>query len=188
MKTDLKSSYEPRKRVVALTLVAIAAGGALLSSHAIAQDPSCSAYIEATVPKPNAPYRVQQLMKIDGAEMKSEAVYINNVIYTKSPQYPDGKWRATPVPDLKDAIAMAKKTTSRCSVTGVDSLDGKPMKVWTSYATTPFESKPSQWKTWIGVTDGRVYRQTSDGFDQRIFYDNVVAPPANEIAQPRKRK
>jgi hypothetical protein len=181
MKSPYKSAFTSR------SLMAGALATALVACAA-AQDPSCAVYIEATVPKPNAPYRVQQSIKLDGTEMKSEAVYINNVIYTKSPQFPDGKWRATPVPDLKETIAMAKKTTSRCSVTGVDTLDGKPMKVWTSFATTPFESKPSQWKTWIGATDGRVYRQSSVDFDQRIFYDNVSAPPASEIAQPRKRK
>ncbi len=160
----------------------------LAPTSVLAQDASCAAYIEATTPKPDRPYRVQQTMKFDGAELKSEAVYINNTIYTRSPDAAGGKWRATPMPDLKEAIAMAKKTTSRCSMTGVDALDGKPMKVWTSYATTPFESKPSQWKTWIGATDGRVYRQTSDGIDQRIFYDNVSAPAASDVAQPRQRK
>jgi hypothetical protein len=188
MKTLRKSWFKLRvglSRSLSLSVVAV---GVVWGAEAVAQDASCAAYIEATVPKPNAPYRVQQTMKVAGTEMKTEAVYINNVIYTKSPQFPDGKWRATPVPDLKESIEMAKKTTSRCSVTGVDTLDGKPMKVWTSYATTPFEAKPSQWKTWIGAVDGRVYRQTSDGFDQRIFYDNVAAPPASEIAQPRKRK
>jgi hypothetical protein len=153
-----------------------------------AQDASCAAYIDATTPKPDRPYRVQQTIKIDKSEMKNEAVYINNTIYTRSSDAPGGKWNATPMPDLKEAIAMAKKTTSRCSVTGVDTLDGKPMKVWTSYATTPFEPKPSQWKTWIGASDGRVYRQASDGIDQRIFYDNVSAPAAGDVAQPRKRK
>jgi hypothetical protein len=168
--------------------LACALAATLAPTTIFAQDASCAAYIEATTPKPDRPYRVQQTMKVDKSEMKSEAVYINNVIYTKSPQFPDGKWRATPMPDLKEAIATAKKTTSRCSVTGVDTLDGKPMKVWTSYATTPFEPKPSQWKTWIGAIDGRVYRQASDGIDQRIFYDNVSAPAASDVAQPRKRK
>jgi hypothetical protein len=166
----------------------LAATLAFAHMPAFSQDASCNAYIEATTPKPDRPYRVQQTIKIDGREMKSEAVYIKNTIYTKSPEMAGGKWMRTPMPDLKETIALAKKTTSRCTVSGVDTLDGKPMKVWTSFATTPFEPKPSQWKTWIGAADGRVYRQASDGFDQRIFYDNVVEPPASEIAQPRKRK
>jgi hypothetical protein len=98
----------------------------LAPTSVLAQDASCAAYIEATTPKPDRPYRVQQTMKFDGTEMKSEAVYINNTIYTRSPDAAGGKWRATPMPDLKEAIAMAKKTTSRCSMTGVDVLDGKP--------------------------------------------------------------
>lgn len=173
--------------VIRLTL-ACALAATIAPSPVLAQDVSCAAYIDSTTPKPDRPYRVQQTMKLDGTEMKSEAVYINNTIYTRSPDAAGGKWRATPMPDLKEAIAVAKKTTSRCSMTGVDTLDGKPMKVWTSYSTTPFEPKPSQWKTWIGAADGRVYRQMSDGIDQRIFYDNVAAPAASEIAQPRKRK
>jgi hypothetical protein len=168
--------------------IAAALVSTLAHTHSFAQDASCNAYIEASTPKPDRPYRVQQTMKIEGKEMKSEAVYINNTIYTKSPEMPGGKWRATPMPDLKETIAVAKKTTSRCSMTGADTLDGKPMKVWTSYATTPFEPKPSQWKTWIGATDGRVYRQASDDFDQRIFYDNVVAPDPADVAKPRERK
>ncbi len=168
--------------------IACALGATLTPAPVLAQDASCAAYIDATTPKPDRPYRVQQTIKLDGNEMKSEAVYINNTIYTRSPDAAGSKWRATPMPDLKEAIAMAKKTTSRCSMTGVDALDGKPMKVWTSYATTPFEPKPSQWKTWISATDGRVYRQSSDGIDQRIFYDNVSAPAASDMAQPRKRK
>jgi hypothetical protein len=188
MKTLASFSHKPRKCIVMLMSSAFVALVSVSNGHVFAQDASCNAYIDATIPKPDRPYRVQQTMKIDGREMKSDAVYINNIIYTKTSEMSDGKWRATPMPDLKSTIEVAKKTTSRCSVTGVDTLDGKPMKVWTSFATTPFEAKPSQWKTWIGALDGRVYRQTSDDFDQRIFYDNVSAPPASEIAQPRKRK
>ncbi len=120
--------------------------------------------------------------------MDSEAVYIGNVIYTRTPERAQGKWFATPMPDLKSTIEMAKKTTTRCALTGVDTINGMPMKVWTSFAVTQFDPKPVEWKTWIGAADGRVYRQTSAGFDQRIAYDKVAAPDPSEMAQPRKKR
>lgn len=127
-------------------------------------------------------------MVLEGKKMESEAVYVGNVIYTRSPEMAKGKWVATPMPDLKSAIDMAKKSTTRCSVSGADAINGIPMKVWKSFAVTPFDPKPVEWKTWIGAADGRVYRQSSAGFDQRISYDNVVAPDPSEIAQPRKKR
>ncbi len=181
-------SNSTQRYAIKAVLIALSPAFLAAAQFAEAQDASCAAYIDATIPKPDRPYRVQQSMTVAGQVTKSEAVYINNTIYVKSGDANPAKWRATPVPDLKAAIEEAKKSTSRCSVSGVDVLDGKPMKVWTSYATTPFEPKPSQWKTWIGAVDGRVYRQLSEGFEQRIFYDNVAAPPADEIASPRKRK
>lgn len=158
------------------------------SPSAFAQDPSCTRYLELTAKKPDRPYRVNQTIAIDGAKQQNEAVYIDGTIYTKQGDSKAGKWIATPVPDFKEAIEMAKKTTSKCTMSGTELLGGVPTQVWTSYAATPFEPKPVQWKTWIGVADGRVYRQASEGVDQRYFYDNVVAPPASEVAQPRKRK
>jgi hypothetical protein len=188
LKNPMKQNCRFASAGVMLASFSLSIAFAVAPMGAAAQDASCNAYIQATVPKPDTPYRVKQTLKVDGKEMRSEAVYINGVIYSKTSEPSAGKWRATPIPDLKEAIEMAKKTTSGCSVTGVDLIDGKPMKVWASLATTPFESKPSKWKTWIGATDGRVYRQTSEGFDQQISYENVSAPPASEIAAPRKRK
>lgn len=153
-----------------------------------AADSSCNAYIDATVPKPDRPYRINQTMLVGGTKMESEGVYINNMIYTRSPEMAKGKWVATPMPDLKSSIDMAQRTTTRCSVTGADLINGVPMKVWTSYAVTQFDPKPVEWKTWIGALDGRVYRQSAAGFEQRIAYDTVAAPDPSEIAQPRKKQ
>lgn len=172
---------------IALTFIAAALSTTLLAPSADAQDASCNRFIELTAKKPSKPYRAVHTIKMDGTTMRNEAVYIDGVIYSKQGDSKTGKWMATPVPDLTETIAMAKKTTSKCTMSGTEMLDGKPMQVWTSYATTPFEPKPTMWKTWIGA-DGLVYRQTSDGFEQRYSYDNVSAPPPQDIAQPRKRK
>jgi hypothetical protein len=53
---------------------------------------------------------------------------------------------------------------------------------------TPFDPKPVEWKAWVGAADGRVYRQSSAGFEQRIAYDKVAAPYPSDIAQPRKKR
>ncbi|TAG02654.1 MAG: hypothetical protein EAZ43_08670 [Betaproteobacteria bacterium] len=173
----------------AISKIAVSALTAfLVQSTAMAQDTSCNAYIDATIPKADRPYRVNQSIVVDGTKMESEAVYINNVIYTRSPEMAKGKWVATPMPDLKSTIEMAKKSTTRCKVSGADVMGGVPMKVWTSYAVTPFDPKPVEWKTWVGAADGRVYRQSSAGFEQRIAYDKVAAPDAADIAQPRKKR
>jgi hypothetical protein len=180
-------NFEIRSNAVTKIAVSVAAAF-LMQSAAVAQDSSCNAYIDATIPKPDRPYRVNQSMLVGGTKMESEAVYINNMIYTRSPDMAKGKWVATPMPDMKSTIEMAKKSTSGCKVSGADVIGGVPMKVWTSYAVTPFDPKPVEWKTWVGAADGRVYRQSSSGFEQRIAYDKVVAPDPADIAQPRKKR
>jgi hypothetical protein len=152
------------------------------------QDASCNRFIELTAAKPNKPYRATNTIAIDGATMKNEAIYIDGMLYSKSGGSKSGKWMVTKIPDFTETIAIAKRSTSKCVMAGSEKLDGVAMQVWTSLATTPFEPKPVQWKTWIGASDGLVYKQSSDGFEQRFSYDNVAPPPASEIAEPRKRK
>ena len=58
------------------------------------------------------------------------------------------------------------------------------MNVWTVKSTAPFDKSITTSRTWIGAADGRVYRQRSEGFGQRIYYDNVIKPEVED----RKRR
>ncbi len=149
-----------------------------VTSASAAADPSCDKLIEASAFKPGVPYRVSQTMTIDGKAEVSEAVYTGGVLYSQIA----GKWRAMPMPEMADATKTARETTRQCVAGGIELVGTMPARVWTSQVETQFDDKPVQWKTWVGSTDGRIYRQQSAGFDQRIFYDNVVAPqvPARE--------
>lgn len=163
------------RRVVAVLMFGV-------SVSALA-DPSCDKLIDATTPKPDLPYRVSQTIMIQGKAEVSEAVFINRVLYLQTA----GKWRSMPMPDVKQTIQVAKDSTSQCIAGGTEMVGTTPARVWTSRVKTPFSEKAVQWKTWIGVADGRVYRQHSQDFEQRIFYDNVVAPVVEPTATRRKR-
>ncbi|MBL8309284.1 MAG: hypothetical protein JNL19_02575 [Burkholderiales bacterium] len=176
-----KHARFPHALILAMPLVFAAA-------HATAQDSSCTRYIELTARMSDRPYRALQTITMGSQKMQSEAIHVDGTLYTRQGDAKTGKWMATPVPDLKASIELARKTTSKCAVSGTEMIDGVTTQVWISYATTPFEPKPVQWKTWIGTGDGRIYRQASEGFDQRYVYSNVTAPPASEIVQPRKKK
>lgn len=146
-------------------------------------DPSCDKLIDATTPKPDLPYRVSQTIMIQGKAEVSEAVFIDRVLYVQTA----GKWRSLPMPDVKQTIQVAKDSTSQCVAGGTELVGTTPTRVWTSRVKTPFSEKAVQWKTWIGVADGRVYRQQTQDYEQRIFYDNVMAPVVEPTATRRKR-
>lgn len=148
-----------------------------------AADPSCDKLLQASAFKPQVPYRVSQTMAVDGKAEVSEAVYIDGKLYSQIA----GKWRAMPMPDMADSINVARETTRQCVAGSTELLGTTPTRVWTSQVKTQFDDKHVQWKTWIGVADGRIYRQQSPGFDQRIYYDNVVAPQVAPAADKKKR-
>lgn len=157
---------------------------AMLTPPALAAaDPSCDKLLEASAFKREVPYRVSQTMTVDGKAEVSEAVYVDGKLYSQIA----GKWRAMPVPDMADALKIARETTRQCVAGGIELLGAVPTRVWTSQVKTQFDDKPAQWKTWVGVADGRLYRQQSQGFDQHIRYDNVVAPAVAPAADKKKR-
>ncbi|RYF43434.1 MAG: hypothetical protein EOO25_03230 [Comamonadaceae bacterium] len=148
-----------------------------------AADPSCDKLLQASAFKPGVPYRVSQTMTVDGKAEVHEAVYIDGKLYSQIA----GKWRVMPIPDMADASKVARETTRQCVAGGTELLGTTPTRMWTSQVKTQFDDKPVQWKTWVGVADGRLYRQQSQGFDQRIFYDNVVAPAVAPATEKKKR-
>jgi hypothetical protein len=148
-----------------------------------AADAACAAMIKMTLPRPELPYRVEQEMKIDGKIEKNQAVYIEGYMHVKRG---DGTWMRTQKPvDPKAVEALALDTTRECTITGVDTIGGMKMNVWTVKSVTPFEKGVSTHRTWIGAADGRAYRQLTSDMDQRIFYDNVVKP---DIVEPKPRR
>jgi hypothetical protein len=177
-----RSSLLRSTLVTCATLVA----NAYIVIDANAADAACAAMIKQTLPRADLPYRVEQEMKIDGKVEKSKAVYIDGHMHV---QNASGKWIRTQKPvDPKAVEALALQTSRECKVTGTETIGGAKMNVWTVKSVTPFSSGLTTSRTWIGAADGRVYRQVTDELDQRIFYDNVTAPPASDIIQPKKRK
>jgi hypothetical protein len=154
------------------TLVGVVA---FLSAPSFAADASCTAMIEATLPKPNAPYRGTQSIALGGGKtMENKMIYIGGTMHMQIAG--STTWTATPVGDLKTLTAETAKLTSRC-VAGVTELMGTtPTRVWTSQIKSPIDGSLSEQKLWIGVADGRVHRQKTTSVDQRLYYDNVVAP------------
>jgi hypothetical protein len=166
-------------------LIALSAAQSFLAGNTSAADPACAAMIKQTLPRPDLPYRVEQEMKTDGKIEKNQAVYIEGYMHVKRG---DGKWIRTQKPvDPKAVEALALETTRECKITGVETMGGMKMNVWTVKSVTPFEKGVSTHRTWIGAADGRAYRQITDDMDQRIFYDNVVKPEIEE-RKPRRAK
>jgi hypothetical protein len=60
-----------------------------------------------------------------------------------------------------------------------------PARTWTSQSVDPFTKKPMVHKVWIGVADGRVYRQKVDDTEQLISYTNISIP--SPVKPDRKR-
>ena len=133
------------------------------------------AKIEATIPKPNAPYRGTQSIALAGGKtMDNKMVYIGGTMYMQIAG--STTWLGTPVGDLKVLAAETAKLTSNCKAGATELVGSTPTRVWTSQIKSPIDGALSEQKLWIGVNDGRVYRQKTADLDQRLFYDNVVAP------------
>jgi hypothetical protein len=170
-------------RILSLvSAIAVSYGFATISVNAHSADATCIAMIKQTLPRPDLPYRVEQDMLIDGKVVKNQAVYIEGYMHVK-PE--NGKWIRTQKPvDPKAVEALALETTRDCKLTGSEIVGGMKMNVWTVKSTTPFDKSITTSRTWIGAADGRVYRLSSQGLEQRIYYDNVIKP---EVAEGRRR-
>lgn len=155
---------------------------AAISITAHAADAACVAMIKQTLPRPELPYRAEQDILVEGKTVKNQAVYIEGYMHVKAE---NGKWIRTQKPvDPKAVEALALETTRECKLTGSEIVGGTKMNVWTVKSTTPFDKSITTSRTWIGAADGRVYRQSSQGLEQRIYYDNVIKP---EVEEGRRR-
>lgn len=155
---------------------------AAISLNAHAVDANCAAMIKLTLPRADVPYRAEQDIVVEGKTVKNQAVYIEGYMHVKSE---NGKWVRTKNPvDPKAVEALALETTRDCKLTGNEIVGGVKMNVWTVKSSAPFDKSVTSSRTWIGANDGRVYRQSSEGFEQRIYYDNVTKPL---IEEPRRR-
>ena len=86
--------------------------------------------------------------------------------------------------DPKAVEALVLETTRECKLTGSEIVGGMKMNVWTVKSTTPFDKSITTSRAWIGAEDGRVYRHSPAGLEQRIYYDNVIKP---DVEQGRRR-
>ncbi len=155
---------------------------AAISVDAHAADATCVAMIKQTLPRVDLPYRAEQEILVEGKTVKNQAVYIEGYMHVKAE---NSKWIRTQKPvDPKAVEALALETTRECKLTGSEIVGGMKMNVWTVKSTTPFDKSITTSRTWIGAADGRVYRQRSEGFEQRIYYDNVIKPEVED----RKRR
>ncbi len=155
---------------------------AAIGITAHAADATCVAMIKQTLPRPDLPYRAEQDIVVEGKVVKNQAVYIEGHMHVRAE---NGKWIRTQKPvDPKAVEALALETTRECKLTGSEIVGGMKMNVWTVKSTTPFDKSITTSRTWIGAADGRVYRQSSEGLEQRIYYDNVIKP---EVEEGRRR-
>lgn len=130
-----------------------------ISPNVHAADATCAAMIKQTLPRPDLPYLAEQELLVDDKSVKNQAVYIEGSMHVKAE---NGKWIRTQKPvDPKAVESLALETTRDCKLTGSEIVG-----------------------TWIGAPDGRAYRQSSDGLEQRIYYDNVIKP---EVEEGRRR-
>ena len=165
-----------------VTAVVVSQCIAVVGVNAHAADANCVAMIRQTLPRVDLPYRAEQDILVEGKTVKNQAVYIEGYMHVK-PE--NGKWIRTQKPvDPKALEALALETTRDCKLTGAEIVGGMKMNVWTVKSTTPFDKSITTSHTWIGASDGRVYRQSSAGFEQRIYYDNVIKP---EVEEGRRR-
>lgn len=175
-------SFQMNRIFFLVTAVMVAQCVAALSVNAHAADATCVAMIKQTLPRADLPYRAEQEVLVEGKTVKNQAVYIEGYMHVK-PE--NGKWIRTQKPvDPKAVEALALETTRECKLTGSEIVGGMKMNVWTVKSSTPFDKSITTSRTWIGASDGRVYRQSSEGLEQRIFYDNVVKP---EVQEGRRR-
>ena len=155
---------------------------AAIGVNAQAADATCIAMIKQTLPRADLPYRAEQELLVEGKTIKNLAVYIGGYIYVK-PE--NSKWIRTQQPvDPKAVEALALETTRDCKLTGSEIVGGMKMNVWTVKSISPFDKSITTSRTWIGAADGRVYRQSAGGMEQRIYYDNVIKP---EVEEGRRR-
>lgn len=164
-----------KQRLATFAATVVASATLCLATTTSAADVSCAAMIEATMPKPSAPYRGTQSIALAGGKtMDNKMVYIGGTMYMQIAG--STTWLGTPVGDLKVLAAETAKLTSNCKAGATELVGSTPTRVWTSQIKSPIDGALSEQKLWIGVNDGRVYRQKTADLDQRLFYDNVVAP------------
>jgi hypothetical protein len=175
MKNSLLSTHDLLRNAHIAKIGALAGVVAFLSTPGFAADASCTAMIEATIPKPNAPYRGTQSIALGGGKtMENKMIYIGGTMHMQIAG--STTWTAASVGDLKALTAETAKLTSRCEAGASELLGTTLTRVWTSQIKSPVDGSLSEQKLWIGVADGRVHRQKTASVDQRLYYDNVVAP------------
>lgn len=151
------------------------------SAHAA--DPNCAPLIKATVPDPNFPYRVTSTMMIGGEPSVSESVVIGGNMYLLPAKATE--WTKVKMPDTKVLAEQAQQSLISCTAGGAELVGTTPTRVWTTQTTNPVTNKPMANKVWIGVADGRVYRQKGDVVEQVISYTNISVP--SPVKPDRKR-
>lgn len=159
-----------------LILLFVAAFISLANDSVFATDSSCTEMIKATIPNPKVPYHVLQTVMRNGQAVTRESIYFGGAMFVHiSPSSP---WLRVDLSsnDLALLVVQAEKTTSNC-VSGATELVGNVRTlVWTSDTMNPVLKKKVTQKLWIGVADGRVYRQSIGTTDQVFSYQNVEAP------------
>lgn len=141
-------------------------------------------------PRADLPYRVEQDIKVDAKIKTNHAVYIDGYVHVRAD---NGQWMRVAV-NPRAVEALALETTRECKLTASDTVGGMKMNVWTIKTINPVDPLGRLGRglltsrAWIGSLDGRVYRQKSDDFEQRIFYDNVVKPDVTEPTPSQKTK
>lgn len=169
--------------VHAASIAATMLGVAVSFSAAHAADPSCAAMIKATMPDFNVPYRVKMTMMMDGQPAVTESVVMGGDMYILQPKATH--WTKVKMPDPKVVFEQASQSLTRCAAGGIELVGTTPARTWTSKSVNPFTKEPMAHKVWIGVADGRVYRQKVDDTEQLISYNNISVP--SPVKPDRKR-
>lgn len=169
--------------VHAASIAATMLGVAVSVGTAHAADPSCAALIKATMPDFNVPYRVKMTMMMDGQPSVTESVVIGGDMYILQPKATH--WMKVKMPDPKVVFEQASQSLTRCAAGGIELVGTTPARTWTSKSVNPFTKEPMAHKVWIGVADGRVYRQKVDDTEQLISYNNISVP--SPVKPDRKR-
>jgi hypothetical protein len=167
----------------AASIAATMLGVAVSVSAAHAADPSCAALIKATTPDFSVPYRVKMTMDMNGQPSVTESVVIGGDMYILQPKATH--WMKVKMPDPKVLVEQAQQSLTRCAAGGIEMVGTTPARTWTSQSVDPFTKKPMVHKVWIGVADGRVYRQKVDDTEQLISYTNISIP--SPVKPDRKR-
>jgi len=168
-------------RALAVLTASVSLIAGVNAAHAA--DPSCAALIKATMPDFNVPYRVKMTMMMNGQPSVTESVIIGGDMYILQPKATH--WTKTKMPDPKAVMEQAQQSLTRCAAGGVELVGTTPTRTWTSQSVNPFTKEPMVHKVWIGVADGRVYRQKVDDTEQLISYTNVTVP--SPVKEGRKR-